>query len=57
MFVLEKFEMILNFFVFGVLLFLENLTVEVRFKKIVESIFDILEMISFKEIDRVEREM
>lgn len=57
MLVLEKFEMILNLYVFGVLLFFENLNVNVRSKKIVESIFDILDKISFEEIDRVEGDM
>lgn len=57
MLVLEKFEMILNLYVFGVLLFFENLNVNVRSKKIVESIFDILDKISFEEIDRVEEDM
>lgn len=57
MLVLEKFEMILNLYVFGVLLFFENLNVNVWLKKIVESIFDILDKISFEEIDRVEGDM
>lgn len=54
MLVLEKLEMMLNFYVFGVLFSFENLSVEVWFKKIVESILDILENISLEEINRVE---
>lgn len=54
MLVLEKLEMVLNFYVFGVLFSFENLSVEVWFKKIVESILDILENISLEEINRVE---
>lgn len=54
MLVLEKLEMMLNFYVFGVLFSFENLSVEVWFMKIVESILDILENISLEEINRVE---
>ena len=57
MLVPEKPEMTSNLFVFGALPPSENLTVEVRSKKTVESTPDTLEMTSPKEIDRVEREM
>lgn len=57
MLVPEKPEMTSNLYVFGALPPSENLTVEVRSKKTVESTPDTMEMTSTKEIDRVEREM